>query len=291
MGTSSTSQIIRAVPPAQRLDRAQRVIAEVLVVDGVEFERGDEIADIGRLDDGNAVGLEHLFEATDEPIGIGNVGEDVVGVDHVGELAFRREPPGKLLVEELDKRRDALGGDRELGDVGRRLDAENGDASLLVELQQISVVARHLDDQARRAQPSTADERPDQLARMLDHGVGERGGIGVVAEQPFGRHSLADLDQRAVRTEIKLERKAVLRLMQLLRGEQRIGKRHAAEVEHRHEAGVAAGPTRRSVLGPRSLCVHGAHHRFQGGVPDSHSRSSPCLSRSVSMHCQNPSCL
>ena len=28
--------------------------------------------------------------------------EDVVGVDDVGELAFRGEPPGKLLVEELN---------------------------------------------------------------------------------------------------------------------------------------------------------------------------------------------
>ena len=117
-----------AVTPAERLDRAHGVVAEVLVIDGVEFELGDEIADIGRLDDGNAVGLEQLLDAADEPVGIGNMREDVVGVDDVGELAFRREPPGKLLVEELDQRRDALGLDRELRDVGRRLDAEHRDA-------------------------------------------------------------------------------------------------------------------------------------------------------------------
>ena len=136
----------QAVPPAERLDRAQRVVTEVLVVDGVEFELGDEIADIRCLDDGNAVGLEHLLHSADEPVGIGNVGEDVVGVDDVGEPSLRRQPPRKLLVEELDQRRNSFGRDRQLGDVRRRLDAQHRDAMLLVELQQVSVTARHFDD-------------------------------------------------------------------------------------------------------------------------------------------------
>ena len=49
------------MPAAERFDRAHGVIAEVLVIDGVELELGDEVADIGRLDHGDAVGLEHLL--------------------------------------------------------------------------------------------------------------------------------------------------------------------------------------------------------------------------------------
>ena len=88
--------------PAKRLDRAHGIVAEVLVVDRVEFQLGDEIAHIRRLDHGNAVRLEQPLDAAGESIGIGNMREDVVGVDDVGELAFRCEPPGKLLVEELN---------------------------------------------------------------------------------------------------------------------------------------------------------------------------------------------
>ena len=44
-----------AMTPAEGLDRAHRIVAEVLVIDRVEFQLGDEIAHIWRLDDGNAV--------------------------------------------------------------------------------------------------------------------------------------------------------------------------------------------------------------------------------------------
>ena len=79
------------MPPAERLDRAQGVIAEMLVIDGVELELGDEVADVGRLDDGNALGLEHLLDPADESVGVGNMREDIVGVEDVGTLALR--PP------------------------------------------------------------------------------------------------------------------------------------------------------------------------------------------------------
>ena len=229
--------------PAKGLDRAHGIVAEVLVIDRVEFQLGDEIAHIRRLDHGYAVRLEQPLDAARESVGIGNMREDVVGVDDVGELAFRGEPPGKLLVEELNQRRDALGLDRELRDVGRGLDAENRDAALLVELQQISIVARDLDHEACRPETAAADQRLDQRARMLDHRIGKRGGIGVVAEQPLGRHRFADLHQRALRTEIELEREAVLRLVQLLGGQQRIGERHPSEVEHLPEVRLTAGST------------------------------------------------
>src|SRR5262249_16823228 len=113
-------------------------------------------------------------------------------------------------------------------------------------------------------------------------------GIGVVAEEPLGRNCLADLGERALRAEIELQRKTVLPLAQLLVGEQGVRERNASEVQHLQEIRMAAGSTTWSVV---RVCTHRAHHRFQGGAPDNHSRSSPCLSRNVSMHCQKPSCL
>src|SRR6478752_2609306 len=130
-----------AMTPAKRLDRARGIIAEVLMVDRVELQLVDKIVQIRRFDDGNAPGFEQPLDAAGESIGIGNMGEDIVGVDDVGELALRCQPAGKLLVEELHDRRNALGLDRELGDVGRWLDAEHRDTALLVELQQVSIVA------------------------------------------------------------------------------------------------------------------------------------------------------
>jgi FkbM family methyltransferase len=53
------------------------------------------------------------------------------------------------------------------------------------QLQRIPVIAR-LDDQALRTEATVGDERLDQPTHMLDHGIGERGGIGVVAKQPHG---------------------------------------------------------------------------------------------------------
>ena len=44
-----------AMTPAKRLDRAHGIVAEVLVIDRVEFQLGDEIAHIRGLDHGNAV--------------------------------------------------------------------------------------------------------------------------------------------------------------------------------------------------------------------------------------------
>ena len=62
---------------------------------------------------------------------------------------------GEPRAEEVDPGRDALL-DRDLGDVGGRLDAEHGHAERQEMLQQIAVVAGELDDQAVGAKPAGA---------------------------------------------------------------------------------------------------------------------------------------
>src|SRR5262245_47895177 len=133
---------------AERLDRTQRVVAKVLVIDGVELELSNEVAHIGSFDHRHAIRLEQLFDAADECVGIGNVGEDIVRVDDVGELPLCCESSSEILVEELDQRWNSFCLDGELCDVGGWFDAENRDPPRLIELQQVSVVAGNLDDQA-----------------------------------------------------------------------------------------------------------------------------------------------
>src|SRR5262245_64809808 len=146
------------VAPTERLDRTRGVVAEVVVIDGVDLELGDHVANIWRLDHGNTIRLEHLLEPTDKRIGIGNVSKHVMGVYNIGKLPLGCESSSKILIEELDQRWNPFCRDSELGDVGGGFDAENRNPPGLVELQQISVIARHLDHQALRTEAAVGDE-------------------------------------------------------------------------------------------------------------------------------------
>ncbi len=79
---------VEAMAPEEVVQRGDREVAQVLVVDGVELAVVDEILDVRHLDDCNAVVLEQARDAAHEAVGVGHVGEDVVGVDDVGPLAL-----------------------------------------------------------------------------------------------------------------------------------------------------------------------------------------------------------
>ena len=82
-------------------------IAQVLVVDGVELAMLDQVADVGELEDPNAIVLEQDFDAIDEAVGVGDMREHIVADDHVGALAFVAELGGQVLAEEVIERGDA----------------------------------------------------------------------------------------------------------------------------------------------------------------------------------------
>ena len=75
---------VQAVAGHQRLDGRTREVAVVLVVDGVELDMLDEVADVGVLDGQHAVVGEQGGESADEVVEVGHVGHHVVGHDHVG---------------------------------------------------------------------------------------------------------------------------------------------------------------------------------------------------------------
>ncbi len=74
-------------------------VAEVLVVDGVEFALLDEIDEIGNFNDCDPVRFEKQLHAFDEAVQIRDVRENVVSQKDVGLLAFRLEFTRKLFGE------------------------------------------------------------------------------------------------------------------------------------------------------------------------------------------------
>src|SRR6266851_544939 len=216
------------VPAEQRLQRDEREVAEVLVVDRVELERLDHRLDVGDLDDRHAVRLQHLGDARDKTVEVAYVGEHVVGVHDIRESAFAMQLVRDLGAKEFCQSVDSALA-RPLRDVGGRLDPEHRHAGLLVELQQVAVIAGQLDDEAVAPEPAGLDDAPGALLGVTQHRLGERREIEVVAEQLLRRDRLRDLHQRALGTEREVEREASLRLLQLLFGQEGVGEGRLSE--------------------------------------------------------------
>ena len=119
--------------------------------------------------------------------------------------------------------------DRDFRHVERRLDAEHRDAPPLVELQQIAVVARDFDHQALPVQATGLDQLVSELFRVLEHGVGERREVEIIAEERLRRNGLGDLQQRAGTAEGEVQRVGRLGLFELRLGQQRVSERRLAK--------------------------------------------------------------
>ncbi len=81
---------IQPMLPEQFIQRRDREVAEVLVVDRVEFHMIDEIHHIGHFNDSQAILLQDRMDAGNKAIQIRDVGQDIVGQKDIGLLAFVR---------------------------------------------------------------------------------------------------------------------------------------------------------------------------------------------------------
>ena len=79
---------LQVVAAEQSVERREAEVAEMLVVDRVEFDVVNQILEVWALDNGNAARLEHLAEAGNDSVQIGHMGQDIVGVDDVRSTAF-----------------------------------------------------------------------------------------------------------------------------------------------------------------------------------------------------------
>src|SRR5690348_2579011 len=147
----------KPVPAKETVQRRHRKIAEVLVVDSIELAMVDQRLDVRRLNHGYPVLFENARDCGDETIDIRYVGQNVIGVNNVGANAMRTQSFGEVAREERAACRHA--------DVLRsasrplcRVDTEHRDPGLDIVLQQITVVARQLDDEAVSTEMAPLDQ-------------------------------------------------------------------------------------------------------------------------------------
>ena len=217
------------MPSEQPVEGGQREVAEVLVIDRVELDVVDQFLEIRSFNDHDAVRFEQRLKSRDDSVQIGDVGEDVVGVNDICQFALRRELLRQVATEELADRANPFLGLSDARDVAGRFDAEHRDARLLVPLKQIAIVAGDFDDETARAEVFGVRQPIRDLFGVLDHRVGERRKVRVVAEHHLGRHGFRDLHERAARTPCQFQRPCWFRLIELSFGQQRVGQRSSSQ--------------------------------------------------------------
>ena len=252
---------LEPVAAGQALDRDQREVREVLVVDGVELVLGDQPREMRELERDHALGREQARHAGDEVVEVGHLGEHVVADDQVGLPALGAQRLGERDAEELDPGRNALG-ERDLGHVRGGLDAEHRHAKRQEMLQQIAVVARQLDHQAVRAEREALRDH-----RAIRLGVGDPAGrvgreVGVFAEDVLRAHVLAELDQKAPAAHQRVEREVRLHRVELLGREEALAQRRHAQIDQavRQRAAAQAAAAHRVQARRRQRLEHRRAH-------------------------------
>ena len=261
----------------ETLDRAERQVREVLVVDGVELAPLDQLQKMVELEGQDAVVRHESPEPAREAVQVGRVGEDVVRDDEIGAPVLTGDPLADLGAEELLDRGNAPL-PRDGGDVPGRLDPEHTDAERLHELEEIPVVARDLDDEAPGPEAEPLRDRLDVAARMLEPRLGVRREVGVLPEDALRRDDGRQLDEEARPADEREQRIHRFRPVELVGLEVGVREWRRAEIcEHllQLRAAEAADAGKRP-----------CHHTFQGASPEAHCSSSTILSRRLSMFCQ-----
>ncbi len=221
--------------PEQLVERDQREVAMVLVIDRIEFDMLHQRQQVRHFEHCDAVILQDVTNAANEAIGVLYMRQDVVAVDDVGAAVFLRHLLRQLLGEEGAQRAHAdllrIGG-RAIG----RVDAEHRNAPLDIVLEQVAVIARQLDHEAVRVQTALVGARHRIGPRMGQQRGREGREIGiVVGVKDFRRDGFEDLHQRAIRAEGDLEREDQFLFASVFGADQMVRQRGAAKVEDRYQ--------------------------------------------------------
>ena len=217
----------------------EREIREMLVIDRVELVFLHQPQQVRELHRDHAAGLEQQAHAAHEVVQVGHVREHVVAGNQVRLAARGRELAGGLGAEELHQRGHALFL-RDRGDVRRRLDAEHRHALRDEVLQQVAVVARDLDHEARGAESEARHHRLGIGLGVREPRVRVGGEVGVVAEDLLRRLELLQLHQEALLAHPGVQRIEALHAVEVSRLEVRVrGRRHAEIGKGQLERGAA----------------------------------------------------
>ena len=239
----------------QMIERAEMIVAQMLVIDGVVLHGLDQRQQVMGFRDEDAVVGEQVRYGVDHGVRLGDVSEHVGGRDDA-RLAVFFEHLARGVAREVGRQRvDALlTRDRACL---RRLDAEHAVAAGLEILQQRAVVRADIDDQAVRRERDHVGAFPVKIGEVLAQDARRAAEIRIaVGEQNLCRHLQADLDMAAAGAAQHLER--IGRLLDRHAADFRHGvhRRDIAEEQHRIQrlrAANLATPDRRRV----QLVFHG----------------------------------
>lgn len=244
----------------QRPDRGRdRVVLEVLVVDRVVLVLLDQGQQVLHLDGDPAVVGDQGAEPLGEPDHVGDVRVHVVGHHQVRRAVFGADGRSGVRAQEL-RERGHTGVPRRDADVHRRLDAEAADPAVHHVLEQVPVVARHLDHESVGAETHPLCGVGDERARVLHPGGRVGGEVRVLAERLLRRDQRRDLREPAVGADPQVQRVRRFRLVQLVRGEKALtGWRRPKVDDARH--GFRAAESASCHLLPPSPCSRGCPRR------------------------------
>lgn len=223
----------------------QREVLVVLVVDGVVLPALDQPQQVRELQRDQPGRLHQRGQPGGEPDQVRHVGVDVVAGDQVGPAV-----PGGQLGAGLGPQEVHLGtdppGPRHLRDVRRRLHPEHRDAPGDEVLEQVTVVAGHLGDQAVRAESERLGHRVGVPLGVRDPGIGIGGEIGVVGENVLPRHICRQLHEQATGADPYVQRVEGLGAVQPVLGQVALAQRRHAQVHERLGQCRATEPTFRN---------------------------------------------
>jgi hypothetical protein len=130
-------------------------------------------------------------------------------------------------------------------------------------LQQVAVVARHLDDERFRAEAEPLDGFTDEALRVLDPGRGERREVGVLGEGLLRRDQRRKLREQALVADPHVQRVGDLGTLRGVRREEQLARRGGSEIQEASELCRTAEPARDEGRGgwrvTRMNCILGQH--------------------------------
>ena len=215
---------LEIVTRRQPLDGDEREVREMLVIDGVELVLSDQPLEVRELQGDHALRLEQARHPAHEVVEVGHLRQHVVADDEIGALALRHELGRELRSEEIDAGGYALL-DRHLGDVGRGLDAQDGNAQRQEVLQQVAVIARQLDDETVGSELQPPRDRLAVGLGVRDPGGRIGGKIGVLTEDVLRAHIFLELNEKALSAHQRMQREVRLHGVELVAREEALAQR------------------------------------------------------------------
>src|SRR5271163_4258737 len=203
------------------------------MIDGIKLVLIDQSLKMGKLERDYTVRSQKMCHPSGEVIEIWNLCQHIVADDKVGAAALGYQSSRELQAEELNQSGNIFLA-RDCGHIGGGLNADDGDAERQKVLKQVSVVAGDLKHLAARIKSKSGFCHLAIAARMLDPGCRIRGEIRVLGKDMLRLDVFAQLHQKALAADERVQWIVRLHVIEPLRSEKAFAKRRHAEV---NEAG------------------------------------------------------